>query len=302
MRIGAGALNPGSFLPVTLAMLDHPLIINLAPTGAVADHEKNPNVPITLEAVVADVMACADLGASIAHLHVRNPDGTPSCDPGLFAALIERLRDQPAGHELVLCATTSGRHGQTREQRAAVLNLPTGLRPEMASLTLGSLNFVSGASVNAPDTIRFLVDQMNENGVKPELEIFDIGMIEFAKTLIGEGRLTAPYYCNLILGNIGGLPATAQYLGFAMSILPDHSVVSIGGIGRHQAAANALGVAAAHGVRIGLEDNLWADWKAKTPADNPSLVNALATVARALNREISSPTQTRELLGIKPRS
>jgi len=283
-------------------MLNHPLIINLAPTGAVADHEKNPNVPITLEAIVADVTACAELGASVAHLHVRNPDGTPSCDPGLFAKLIERLRDRPAGRDLVLCATTSGRHGQTKEQRAAVLNLPTRQRPEMASLTLGSLNFVGGASVNAPDTIRFLVDQMNRNDVKPELEIFDIGMIEFAKTLIGEGRLTAPYYFNLILGNNGGLPATVQYLGFAMSILPDHSVVSIGGIGRHQASAAALGVAAAHGVRIGLEDNLWTDGIAKTPADNPSLVKALATAARALTREVASSQQTREFLGIKPRS
>lgn len=279
-------------------MLDHPLIINLAPTGAVADHRKNPNVPITREAIVSDVVACAQLGASIAHLHVRHDDGTPANDPRLFGELIEALREHTDGRDLVLCATTSGRHGQTKEQRAAVLNLPGPMHPDTASLTLGSLNFVNGAGVNAPDTIRYLVDQMNLNGVKPELEVFDVGMIEFAKVLIKEGRLVSPYYFNIILGNIDGLQATAQHLGFAMSTLPDHSIVSVGGIGRFQAAANALGLAVAHGVRVGLEDNLWMGWKTRTPADNPSLVKRISTAACALNREISSPVQTRELLGL----
>jgi len=281
-------------------MLNRPLIINLAPTGAVADHNKNSAVPITQAAIVADVVGAARLGASIAHLHVRRDDGVPSTDPKLFAGLIEALRENRETRELALCATTSGRHGQTKEDRAAVLALGGSLRPDMASLTLGSLNFVTGASLNAPDTIRYLVDQMNQNNVKPELEVFDIGMIEFAKLLIAEGRLAPPYYFNLILGNIGGLQATIHHLGFAMSILPDHSIVSVGGVGRNQAPANALGVAGAHGVRVGLEDNLWADWATKSPASNPSLVKSIAEIASALNRKISSAAETRELLQLRP--
>lgn len=281
-------------------MLHRPLIINLAPTGAVADHRKNPFVPITQEAIVSDVIAAARLGASVAHLHVRRDDGTPSSDPKLFAGIIEALREHNETRELILCATTSGRHGQTIEERAAVLTLPKTSRPDMASLTLGSLNFIGGASVNAPDTIRYLVDQMNLNDVKPELEVFDIGMIEFAKTLIVEGRLTPPYYFNVILGNIGSLQATIHHLGFAMSILPDHSIVSVGGVGRFQAAANALGLAGAHGVRIGLEDNLWADWSKKAPANNPSLVRAISDAASALNRRLSCAPETRELLHLSP--
>lgn len=280
-------------------MLNSPLIINLAPTGAVSDHRKNPHVPITPEAIVTDVVAAAQTGVSIAHLHVRNDDGTPSCDPRLFAGVIDTLREHRETRNLVLCATTSGRHGQTKEERAEVLKLPMPSRPNMASLTLGSLNFVSGASVNAPDTIRYLVDQMNLNEVKPELEVFDIGMIEFAKTLIVEGRLTPPYYFNLILGNIGALQATVHHLGFAMSILPDHSIISVGGIGRYQASANALGLAGAHGVRVGLEDNLWADWATKAPASNRMLVKSISNAAAALNRKISSASETRARLGIR---
>lgn len=281
-------------------MLNHPLIINLAPTGAVADHRKNSSVPITQEAIVSDVIAAARLGVSIVHLHVRRDDGSPSADPKLFAGLIEALREHSETRELILCATTSGRHGQTIEERAAVLTLPKTSRPDTASLTLGSLNFVNGASVNAPDTIRYLVDQMNLNSIKPELEVFDIGMIEFAKTLIVEGRLAPPYYFNIILGNIGALQATIQHLGFAMSILPDHSIVSVGGVGRSQAVANALGLVGAHGVRVGLEDNLWADWTTKTPANNPSLVKAISDAASALNRKLSGASGTRQLLRLSP--
>jgi uncharacterized protein (DUF849 family) len=125
-------------------------------------------------------------------------------------------------------------------------------------------------------------------------------MIEFAKSLIAEGRLAPPYYFNLILGNVGGLQATMHHLGFAMSILPDHSIVSVGGVGRNQAAANALGVVGAHGVRVGLEDNLWADWATKSPANNPSLVKSIADIASALNRKLSSAAETRALLQLSP--
>lgn len=280
-------------------MLDHPLIVNLAPTGAVADTAKNPLVPVTVERIVGDVLACARLGVSVAHIHVRDADGAPSCDPRLFAQVIEGLRTHPDGAGLAICASTSGRHGQTLEQRSAVLDLPTEVRPDMASLTLGSLNFATGPSVNAPDTIRRLVDRMNRAGVKPELEIFDIGMIEFARTLIREGRLIPPFYFNVFLGNIGGIQATAQHLGFTLGILPESSIVSVGGIGRFQAQANALGAVCADGVRIGLEDNLWSDWHLRTPASNESMTRGICDICRSLGRPVADREWTLARLSIE---
>jgi 3-keto-5-aminohexanoate cleavage enzyme len=277
-------------------MFGQSLIVNLAPTGAVADHIRNPHVPVTLDRIVEDVAAAARLGAAIAHLHVRNEDASPSCDPVRFGALLGALRAHSDCGGLLLCASTSGRHGQTPEERAAVLELPPAIRPDMASLTMGSLNFPGGASVNTPETIRYLARRMQAQGVKPELEIFDLGMIEFARTLIGEGLLTPPYYFNIILGNVGGLQASAQHLGYALSLLPDRSIACLGGIGRSQFQANALGMVAADGIRVGLEDNLWAGWSPKIPATNTGLLSASRRVATALGRAFATPAEVHERL------
>lgn len=279
-------------------MLDQPLIINLAPTGAVSDHRKNPALPIENRRIAEVVRESVAAGARICHLHVRDSSGAPTCDPARFADLFGLIRNQPGASEALLCASTSGRHGQSLEERSAVLSLPEAVRPDMASLTLGSLNFPSGASVNAPDTIRLLADRMKQHGVKPELEIFDLGMIEFAKVLIAEDRLAPPYYFNIILGNIGGLACSVQHLGFVLGLLPQPAIVSIGGIGRNQAAANALGIVAANGVRVGLEDNLWADQSVRSPATNLGLVTRIAAIAAAIGRPLASAGQTRAALGL----
>ena len=280
-------------------MFKRSLIVNFAPTGAVADHKKNPAVPTTLHRISEDVVAARRAGASIAHLHVRNDDASASSDPDRFGRLFAALRNHPECADLILCASTSGRHGQSPEERAAVLDLPTAVRPEMASLTLGSLNFPRGVSINAPETVRYLAQRMKQRGIKPELEVFDVGMISFAKALINEGLLTPPYYFNIILGNIDGLEASASHLAFALSLLPDQSLVSVGGIGRYQFEATALGMVAADGIRVGLEDNLWAEWEpTKVPASNAGLIDSCLQVAKALGRDIATPLELREQLAL----
>jgi uncharacterized protein (DUF849 family) len=170
----------------------------------------------------------------------------------------------------------------------------------MASLTLASLNFPNGVSINAPETVRYLAQRMRQQGVKPELEVFDVGMINFAKTLISEGLLTPPYYFNIILGNIDGLQADVSHLTFALNLLPDQSLVSVGGIGRYQFQANALGMVVADGIRVGLEDNLWAKWEpTKLPASNADLIDSCLQVAGALGRAIATPLEVRARLGLK---
>jgi len=183
-----------------------------------------------------------------------------------------------------------------------VLDLPAAVRPDLASLTLGSVNFPNGVSVNAPDTIRYLAHRMKQQGVKPELEVFDIGMIEFAKALISEGLLAPPFYFNLILGNVSGLQAKPEHVEFALRCFPDESIVSVGGIGRHQVEASALGTMMADGIRTGLEDNLWATWDpVKVPASNVDLVTASLRFAEALRRNVAAPSQVRERLRLDRR-
>lgn len=275
-----------------------PLIVNLAPTGAVANAGKNPHVPISEETIVQDVAACADLGISIVHLHVRDEAGQPSSEMGRFGSLIERVRALPQGGDLVLCATTSGRHGQTAEQRAAVLDLKGPLKPDMASLTLSSLNFVAGASVNAPDTIRFLARRMLDRGIKPELEVFDLGMVHFAKVLINEGLIKPPYYFNLLLGNVAGAQVGLSDIAALVSQLPAESYWSLGGIGRFQKPALGLGCIMAPGVRIGLEDNLWSDSDRRVAATNPGMVRWLSQLAQAYGRSFARAQDVRAMLGL----
>jgi len=170
----------------------------------------------------------------------------------------------------------------------------------MASLTLGSVNFPTTASVNAPDTIRYLAHRMKQQGVKPELEVFDIGMIEFARVLIAEGLLTPPHYFNLILGNVSGLQARPEHLAIALTSLPEHSLLSVGGIGRHQRTATAWGITAADGIRIGLEDNLWVEWEPdKVPASNADLVDTALAISNAMGRAVATAEEVRERLGLR---
>jgi 3-keto-5-aminohexanoate cleavage enzyme len=274
----------------------HPLIINLAPTGMIPGSQQSPHVPLTPERIAKDVLDCAALGASMAHIHARLPDETPTESPAIYADIISRIRRKAP--QLILTVSTSGRLQPDVERRAAPLLLEGPAKPDMASLTLGSLNFASAASTNSPQTIIRLAQIMQERGIKPELEVFDVGMVNFAKILIDKGLITAPYYFNILLGN----PSTAQvnlhHLSAIIADLPAGSIWSLAGIGRFQHQANALGMVMGHGVRVGLEDNLWLDQERTQLATNVGLVARIRLQATALERTIATPQQVRTLLGL----
>jgi len=270
------------------------LIINLAPTGMVPTRSDSPHVPLTAEAVAADVRRCADLGASIVHLHPRDADGVPTQDPAIAASFIRAVR--AAVPEIVICATTSGRVNPELEGRAAVLALEGDARPEMASLTLGSLNFPREASVNAPSTIQGLASTMRDHGIVPEWEVFDLGMLDYAAYLRTKGLLGDPVYVNLLLGSLGALQATPFNLALAVERLPAGATWAATGIGRHQFSINRLAIAMGGHVRVGLEDNLWWDDERTVLATNAQLVERLVTIARAMGREPASPAWVRARL------
>lgn len=272
----------------------HPLIINLAPTGMVPLSAHTQNVPTAPQKIADDVACCAALGASMVHLHARKPDGSPTEDPGIYADIISRVRAKVP--DIVIVTSTSGRLVSEVERRATSLYLDDDVKPDMASLTLGSLNFSSDASVNAPKTILELARIMQERNIKPELEVFDPGMVNFAKILIKKGLITPPYYFNIFLGNPGTAQASLLHLATMVADLPPESFWSVAGIGRYQTVANGLGVVMGHGVRTGLEDNLWLDDERLQLASNAQLVSRIVTQATALGRPIASAREVRAML------
>jgi 3-keto-5-aminohexanoate cleavage enzyme len=281
------------------ALTPTPIIINTAYTGAVSDKKRNPAVPYSIEEIHASATECARIGSTMGHFHVRTASGEATNDPALYSRLFAILRNDEATRDIVMVASTSGRHGQTIAQRSAVLLLEKDVRPDMASLTLSSLNFPSTASVNSPDDIRGLAETMLKQGVKPELEVFDLGMMAFAHKLIDEGLLEPPHYFNIILGNVAGAQTDLISVAALSSNLPPGSVVAFGGIGRAQSLAHTLALGYADGVRTGLEDNIRLPGPERRLATNTDLVHHIVDLAGRIGRLPSSSTELRRRLGLK---
>ncbi|HRS96704.1 MAG TPA: 3-keto-5-aminohexanoate cleavage protein [Smithella sp.] len=241
-------------------------------------------------------MRCRKLGVTTVHLHARDVNGENTYRRETYAEIIEGIRRKD--REIVIGVSTSGRNVSEFEKRADVLNLEGPLKPDLASLTLSSLNFNQTASVNSPEMIQALARKMLEKNIKPELEVFDVGMINYAKYLIKKGLLKPPYFFCLILGNIACAQANLMHLGYMIHELPDHSYYCVGGIGNAQLIMNAVSVAYGGGVRIGLEDNIWLDDKRTTLATNYDLVKRIVKISRTLGRPVMPPETFRKIIGI----
>lgn len=272
------------------------LILNMACTGMVPTRAMSPHVPLNHAEIIDDVGRAMELGVQMVHLHARDTAGVPTSEPEPFGRLIESIRELPGGQDLLVCVTTSGRTNPDFENRSRVLDLDGKMKPDMASLTLSSLNFADSASVNAPETIRKLAHKMQARGIRPELEVFDLGMSSFMNVLNSEGVLPEVKYVNVLLGNIAGAQVTFSHLAALWSDMPAGSVCSLAGIGRHQLAANLLGLVMADGVRVGLEDNLWFDHGRKDAATNVRLIARLVYVAQAVQRSLATRAEVRQLL------
>ena len=273
------------------------LIINFTPTGMIPTKSQTPHVPITEHEIVEDVLKACELGITMAHLHVRDEVTQQSCyKMDRYARVIEGIR--AFAPTLVICVSTSGRIFNDFEKRSEVLHLTAGLKPDMASLTLSSLNFNSQASINDPNMISRLAQKMLDNTIKPELEVFDSGMVNYAKHLIKKGILKPPYYFNLILGNISCAQADLLHAGLLINDLPEQTVFSIGGVGNYQLRMNSLAVSMGCGVRVGLEDNIWYDNNKTKLASNADLLRRIKEIARANERELMTSSELRNILGL----
>jgi uncharacterized protein (DUF849 family) len=273
------------------------LIINAALTGIVATKADNPNLPCTPAEIIADARRCRDAGASIVHIHARDESFAPTYKREIYREIIAGVRE--ACPDLLICGSTSGRLFREFSERCQVLDLGPQCKCDLASLTLGSLNFPNQASVNEPQMIEALAAAMNARGIVPEWEIFELGMVDYVKYLVQKGMLVRPYYCNILLGSRGTLAATPTNLIAVVNALPEGTTWSAGGIGRSQFYVNCLAVTMGGHVRLGLEDNLYYDGDKSQLATNAGLVERIVKVARAIGREIASPQQAREIIGLR---
>jgi len=275
-----------------------PLVINAALTGVIPTRSDSPHVPISVDEIVADAVRCADAGASIVHVHARDADGSPTYKAGIFADIIEGIRSRRP--DLIICATTSGRRYGDFAERSAVLALEGRARPDMASLTTGSLNFPDGPSVNAPDMVARLASRMQERGIKPEIEVLELGMINTAKVLIKKGIIGPPYYVNILLGSVHTAPGTVLNLCAAVHSLPARALWSATGLGKFQLKINVAAVLMGGHVRVGVEDNLFYDTARTRLSTNVEMVERVVRIAAELERPIATPARAREMLGLGP--
>ncbi len=267
-----------------------PLIITVAPVGAELTKAQTPHLPVTPEQL-GDVAAAVEAaGASILHVHCRNDDGSNSQTVERFGQAHSAIR---ARSNLIVQFSTGGAIGMTPDERAA----PLELRPEMATLTCGTVNFGDDIFENSFPIMRGILAVMRRYGVRPELEIFDKGHLSNARRLHREGLLEFPQHVDFVLGVPGGLEATVSNLCDLVDDLPEGCTWSVAGIGRAQLPMSVAAIAMGGHVRVGLEDNIYYS-KGKL-ASNEALVARVVRIAQEAGRPVCRPGDARELLGLR---
>ena len=275
------------------------LIVNFAPTGMIPTKAITPHVPISVAEIVEEVHRAVEIGISMVHLHARDEaTGEPAYQARIYEKIIAGIRS--FSKDLVLCVSLSGRNFREFEQRAEALQLDGTVKPDMGSLTLSSLNFNRIASLNAPDMIQALAQEMQSRGIMPELEAFDAGMINYARYLQTKGLLAPPFYFNLLLGNIACAQADLLHAGIMVRDLPNGSYWSLAGIGDAQVSMNSVAIAMGGGVRVGLEDNIYYDQERTRLATNADLLGRIHTIAQANGRKLMTSQELRRLLHLEP--
>jgi uncharacterized protein (DUF849 family) len=271
-----------------------PCIICVAITGSLPKKADNPAVPITVAEQVESTHEAFEAGATIAHCHVRNDDQTPTSDPERFARLKEGLETHCPG--LIVQFSTGGRSGAGKERGGM---LP--LRPDMASLTVGSNNFPTRVYENPPDLVDWLASEMLKYEVKPEIEAFDLSHIFQAAKMAGDGRLKSPLYVQFVMGVKNAMPADKPVFDFYVETLkrlaPDAEWCAAG-IGPNQIVLNEWCVAAGGHCRTGLEDNVRLDRERLAPS-NAALVRRVVELCERYERTVATYAQAREMLGLR---
>lgn len=275
--------------------MNKPCIICVAITGSVATKADNPAVPTRVPEQIESVHESYEAGASIAHCHVRNDDGSPSSDPDKFAQLMEGIQTHCPG--MIIQLSTGGRSG-AGQARGGMLPL----RPDMASLSVGSNNFPSRVYENPPDLVEWLAGEMRQYDITPEIEAFDLSHIHQAVAMHRDGRLPKPLYVQFVMGVKNAMPVDRDVFDYyirTMERLAPEAQWCAAGIGRHQIEVNEWAIAAGGHTRTGLEDNIRLDKTTLAPS-NAALVHRAVELCEKHERPVATAAEARAMLGLRP--
>ena len=267
------------------------LIVTVAPTGSLPTKEMTPHVPITPQEIIETGVRCEAAGAAVIHVHARDPrDGSASTNYSVFEEIYHGLRERT---NLIVQISTGGRAGMAYEQRCERLKL----RPEMASLTTGSVNFPNSVYENSPELIQALARDMRDLGIKPEIEVFDLSMINNGILLAREGLVAPPLHFDFVMGLKGAIPAGIDHLVHLKNSIPSDATWTVAGVGPAQLPMNLHAVIMGGHVRVGLEDNIY--FKKGQLASNEALVERVVRFGRELGREVATPDEARAILNLR---
>jgi 3-keto-5-aminohexanoate cleavage enzyme len=271
------------------------VIITAAVAGSSPTKEMNPAVPYSPEEIATAAVECWRAGAAVVHVHVRDPEsGRPDFSTERFRAVMERIRDRC---DMIINLTTSGFNLQgddITEQRLQ----PVALKPDLCSFDIGSMNFGDRVFNNSPEWGKAAAREMRRHGVKPEIEIFDTGHLEQALALIHDEIIDPPPYFQLCMGVRWGIAGTPENLLFLKSKLPEDAVWSVLGVGRSQLPMIGLSLILGGHVRVGFEDNLYLK-KGVLAESNAQMVEMAVGLAHQFHREVATPAEARQILGLK---
>lgn len=270
--------------------MTQPLIITAAVDGAETMREHNPNVPYTPEEIAQEAARCHEAGASMVHVHGREDDGTPTQARTTFKEILEKTREKS---DILVQFSTGGAVWMSVEERIEALDL----RPDMATLTTGTVNFGEDVFMNSLPMIRQIAERLNQFGVRPEIEIFDTGMVDTTLRLLKEGVLTGPLHFDFVLGVPGGMGGRPENLDFLVDMIPEGSTWSVAGIGRFELPLAKKAIDMGGHARVGLEDNVFLR-RGVLAKGSWELVEQVAAYARERGREIATPAQAREILNL----
>jgi 3-keto-5-aminohexanoate cleavage enzyme len=266
------------------------LIITVAPVGAEVTRKQTPHVPISPEEIAAEAKRAWEAGASIVHVHGRNADETATQSAEVFGEIIERVR---ATTHLIVQVSTGGATGMSAEERLG----PLACQPDMATLTVGTVNFGSEVFENPLPMVEHFARKIKSKGIRPEIEVFDSGMMPTADRLAEKELISDPVHYDFVMGVAGGISATPANLQHLVSQIRPKSTWTVAAMGRHQLPMNTLAILLGGHVRTGFEDNIY-DSKGVLATSNAQLVERLVRIARELGREVATPAEARQILGL----
>ena len=271
------------------------LIITVGITGSRITRQQTPHIPILPEEIAQSGIEAWRAGASILHIHVRDSrTGLGAQDLSVFKEVVDRIRSET---NVILCLTTSGIPGRNLEFRERLV--PLSLNPELVSFDAGSINMRENVFLNPPEFLELLAKETLEKGIKPELEVFEVGMVETCIRYLEKGLLKPPLHFQFVLGVVGGMPATAKSLLYLSEIVPVGSTWSVIGIGPGQLPMAMIAMTMGGHVRVGLEDNIFYS-RGVLAKTNAELVERIVRISKEFGREVATPDEARKMLSLTP--